>query len=107
MRNLTLEEVNTTFQTLCDESGKLFIPDATRDEAIIRNIVLYYSKYHDNDLLLACIKSFIGSAPDPILVYDFAIEQGQIRNRLLKNRRIAENFEKVARETEEKMKEYG
>jgi len=44
--------------------------------------------------------------PDPILVYNFALDSSKIRDKVLESRRSKEDFNRLVKETEQRMREF-
>lgn len=99
------EEVLLTFQKSCDENAKLFIPEPRQDD-IIKNLVNYYERFFTIQLLLDCIIEFVKKSEDPILVYNFALESKKIRDKILESQKSQDDFKRLVRETEERMRQF-
>lgn len=97
------EIVLLTFQKSCDEYAKLFIPEPRQDQ-VIESLVNYYKKYYSLEILQECIDEFVKVNPDPIIVYDFAMESSKIRDRIIDRRKSKKEFNKLVKETEERMR---
>lgn len=95
--------VLSTFQKSCDDNAKLFIPEPRQDE-IVDNLVRYYERFYDLDLLLECIQEFIKKNDEPILIYNFALDSGKIRTHLLEAKKSNDEFKRLVKETEERMR---
>ena len=101
----TSETVLYMFQKSCDEYAKLFLPEP-RQEEILDSLVVYYEKYYSIDILTQCIEEFVKTSQDPILVYNFALESSKIRDRIVERMRSKDEFKKLVRETEERMRQF-
>lgn len=101
----TSEIVLSTFQSSCDEFGKLFLPEPRQND-IVTSLVNYYGKYHDIDILCECIHEYVKVTPDPILVYNFAIESSKVKERVLESRRSKQEFQRLVKETEQRMRDF-
>ena len=101
----TSEIVLHTFQKSCDEYAKLFLPEPRQTE-ILDSLVTYYSKYYSIDILNQCVVEFVKTSDDPILIYNFAIESSKIRDRIVDRLKSKEEFSKLVRETEERMRQF-
>lgn len=105
--SLTSKEVKHTFQRLCEEYGKLFIPDDKRDPGIVSSLINHYENSYDTDLLIQCIDFWIRKADEPILIYNFAIESSTVRERVLSEREIQKNFDELLAQTKKRMENLG
>ncbi len=103
--NQTSKTILSTFQLSCDEYAKLFIPEPRQDD-IITSLENYYSKYHTIDVLIECIHEYVRVTPDPILVYNFALDSSKIREKVLEARKSRADFDRLVRETEQRMREF-
>lgn len=101
----TSKTILSTFQLSCDEHAKLFIPEPRQDDIIV-SLTNYYTKYHSLDILLECIREYVRVTPDPILVYNFALDSSKIRDKVLESRRSKEDFNRLVKETEQRMREF-
>lgn len=101
----TSETVLHTFQKSCDEYAKLFLPEPRQTE-ILDSLVNYYGKYYSIDILNQCVVEFVKTSDDPILVYNFALESSKIRDRIVERLKSKEEFSKLVRETEERMRQF-
>lgn len=99
------EKILSMFQSSCDENGKLFLPDPRQDD-IITSLVNYYSKYYSLDVLEDCISEYVKHTQDPILVYNFALDSSKIREKVLDFRKSKESFDRLVKETEQRMREF-
>jgi hypothetical protein len=103
--NQASETILSTFQSSCDEYAKLFLTEPRQDE-IIKSLVNYYSKYHGMDVLIECIHEYVRVTQDPILVYNFALDSTKIRERVIEARKSKEDFNRLVKETEQRMREF-
>lgn len=94
-----------TFQKSCEEHAKLFLPEPRQTE-ILDSLVTYYERYYSIDILNQCIVEFVKTSDDPILVYNFAIESSKIRDRIVDRLKSKQEFNKLVRETEERMRQF-
>lgn len=101
----TSKTILSTFQSSCDEYAKLFIPEPRQDE-IIESLSAYYSKYHGIDVLIECIHEYVRVTQDPILVYNFAVDSSKVREKVLESRKSKEDFNRLVKETEQRMREF-
>lgn len=101
----TSEIVLSTFQSSCDENGKLFLPEP-RQSDIIHSLTVFYSKYHSIDILLECIREYVKATSDPILVYNFALDSSKIRDRVIESKKSKEDFNRLVKETEKRMRQF-
>jgi hypothetical protein len=99
----TSETVLLIFQKSCEEHAKLFIPEPRQDK-ILESLLNYYNKYFTFQILEDCIVDFVKSSPDPILVYDFAMESSKIREKIVDRQKSKQEFNKLVKETEERMR---
>jgi len=101
----TSETVLHTFQRSCEEYEKLFLPEPRQTE-LLDSLVSYYNKYYSIDILNQCIVEFVRTSDDPILVYNFAVDSSKIRDRIVDRLKSKEEFSKLVRETEERMRQF-
>ena len=101
----TSEEVLLIFQKSCEEYAKLFIPEPRQDK-ILESLVNYYTKYYSITILDDCIVEFVKTHPDPILIYDFAMESSKIRDKIIEREKSKQEFNKLVKQTEERMRLY-
>ena len=104
--SLTLDDVVGMFERYCDESGKLFVPEP-RQTGVIENLIKHYEKYYDEEILEETIRYFIkNSYDDAILVFNFALQSGKIRDRAIDERKDRQEIERLMGETKERMSRY-
>ena len=99
---LTLEEANSLFQRYCDKYKKLFLP-GSNDEAIVKSLSDFYVKYFSISILEKSIEYYVKNSTEPVLIYNFAIESSKVREHVLKEQQIAENFDHVLLQTKKRM----
>jgi hypothetical protein len=99
------ETVLRMFQSYCDEFGKLFLPEPRQND-IIDSLTGYYSKYYSLDVLEKCVREYVKTSPDPILVYNFALDSSKIRDKVVELEKSNKNFERLVKETEQRMREF-
>lgn len=99
------EIVLSTFQKLCDDNAKLFLPEPRQDD-ILKSLVNYYQRFYDLDLLLECAAEYIKKNDEPILIYNFALESSKIRGHILELRKSNDEFKRLVKETEERMRQF-
>jgi hypothetical protein len=100
-----LEEVTFFFQKYCDEYKRLFLP-GQNDGAVADSLVSFYKKYHSLEVLEKSIKYYVENTNEPILIYNFAIESSKIREHIVSEMEIQENFNKLVQQTKERMERF-
>jgi hypothetical protein len=95
------EDVISVFSLICQEKGKLFIPDSPRQDEVASSLANHY----DGDDLLDAIKSYIASEQGPILVFDFAIKSRDIVEKVKKERISLERFKQTVADTRKLIQE--
>jgi hypothetical protein len=58
------------------------------------------------DVLEQCILEYVKNTQDPILVYNFALDSSKIREKVLDFRKSKESFDRLVKETEQRMREF-
>lgn len=99
------EVLKSLFQKYCKESGKLFIPRGD-DNAIAESLVSFYETHHSLKVLDQCVSYYIKNSSDPILIYNFALESSKVRDHILEENDIKENFDNLVRQTKERMERF-
>lgn len=103
---ITSQEVVDIFQRSCDEYGKLFVPDP-RQEGIIDNLIKFYRRHHDIEMLIESIDLFIRTNKEvAILVFDFALVAGKLAEKVEESRQDREEIRKLMEETKKRMEGY-
>lgn len=104
--NQTSETVLNTFQQSCEEYDKLFIPEA-RQDSIVESLVRLYEKNYSVELLVETVKYYVRHSEEEALrIYDFALIQGKIRERVEEAMADRNEIAKLMRETQERMKNF-
>jgi hypothetical protein len=98
-----VETVQDRFKKYCHQKKKLFIPDEARDPSIAKSLYKYHEEFSSLDVLDECIIKYIDDHEGTILIYDFAIVVGKIREQVEAERASVENFKKTLAETKARM----
>jgi hypothetical protein len=104
LMSLTLEEANSLFRKYCDAHKKLFLP-GSNDEAIVRSLSDFYIKYFSLEILEKSIEYYVKNSHEPVLIYNFAIESSKIREHIVKEQEISEDFNHLLIETKKRMEQ--
>lgn len=100
MKNrITGQEVVESLREYCKKSGKLFIPDSPRQEAVAESLAEHY----DGDLLKNALQFFVKSKDGPFLVFDFAIESKKITDRVKQEKESKDKLMQIIRDTHDRM----
>lgn len=83
----------------CKDSGKLFIPDSPRQEAVAESLVEHYN----HEVLFESIDYYVKSKTGPFLLFDFAIESKKITDKVKKEKESKDKFLQIMRETRDRM----
>lgn len=102
---MSSETVLSIFQKLCDDNAKLFLSEPRQND-ILDNLVNYYNKFYDIKLLVECMTEYVKKSDEPILIYNFALESSKIRVHILEIRKSNDEFKRLVKETEERMKHF-
>lgn len=102
--SLTLEEANALFQQYCDKYKKLFLP-GSNDEAIVKSLSDFYTKYFSIAILEKSIEYYVKNSTEPVLIYNFAIESNKVREHVVKEMQISQDFDNLLLETKKRMEE--
>jgi len=99
------EILKSLFQKYCEENGKLFLsrPD---DAGIADAMLSFYRRYHSIEVLEQAVEYYVKTSSDPILVYNFAVESSKIREHILEENKIKQDFSELIRETKERMERF-
>jgi hypothetical protein len=100
-----VKDILEVFEVECDNHRKLFLASIS-DESVIRGMVAHYTKFYTLDILKEAIKLFVKEGDDPIQIYDFAVASSKVRDRVVTNIESKENFNRILKETEERMKQF-
>lgn len=95
--------IQTLFQKRCDERKKLFVPDEARDPTIAKSLYRYHEKFSSLEMLDKCIIEYIDSCDGTVLIYNFAIVVGKIREKLEAEEKSKAEFNKIMEETRKRM----
>ena len=100
MKNkITGQELIECLKESCKESGKLFIPDSPRQEAVAESLAEHY----DGDIILETVKYFVKSRTGPFLLFDFAIESKKLTDRIKQEKESKEKFMRIVKDTQNRM----
>lgn len=83
----------------CKKSGKLFIPDSPREDAVAKALAEHY----DGELLLETIPHFVKAKSGPFLVFDFAIESKKFTDKVKQEKESKQKFMQIVKDTHERM----
>jgi hypothetical protein len=98
-KQITGQELIQCLKESCKKSGKLFIPDSPRQEAVADALTEHY----DGDLLMDTVEYFVKSKSGPFLMFDFAIESKKFTEKVKQEKESKEKFRQIVRETHERM----
>lgn len=98
-KKATGQELLLFLEKSCRESGKLFIPDSPRQEAVADALAEYY----DEDILFDAIKHFVKSRTGPFLIFDFAVESKKIIDKVRYEKESINAFKRIVKDTKERM----
>jgi hypothetical protein len=98
-KQITGQELIQCLKESCKKSGKLFIPDSPRQEAVADALTEHY----DGDLLMDTVEYFVKSKSGPFLMFDFAIESKKFTEKVKTEKESKEKFRQIVRETHERM----
>jgi hypothetical protein len=100
------QDIINIFEEESERQGKLFLENAG-DDRTIRSLLNYYTKYQTVKLLVDCIKYYIKTTDEPILIYNFALVSSNIRDYLTHEQNAKDEINRLIKETEERMKAFG
>ena len=100
-KKITGQELIECLKESCKKSGKLFIPDSPRQEAVAEALVEHY----DGDLLTDTVNHFVKSRSGPFLLFDFAVESKKFTDKVKQEKESKERFMRIVRDTHERMVE--
>jgi len=84
---------------LSSETGKFFLPDLGREEAVADSLMDAY-RYDD---LAACANEYMKKCCSPVLVFSFAMEVPSIIQKAITERESREKFRSIVKKTKERM----
>lgn len=96
---ITGQELILFLEKSCKESGKLFIPDSPRQDAVAQALVDHYN----SELLFESIRYFVKSRTGPFLVFDFAVESKKITDKVKQEIESKNLFRQIVKETHDRM----
>jgi hypothetical protein len=100
MKNKTTgQELIECLKESCRDSGKLFIPDSPRQEAVADSLAEHY----DSEIILETIKYFVKSRTGPFLMFDFAIESKKLTDKIKQEKESKEKFMRIVKDTQNRM----
>jgi hypothetical protein len=98
-KQITGQELVQCLKESCKKSGKLFIPDSPRQEAVADALAEHY----DGDLLMETVQYFVKSKSGPFLMFDFAIESKKFTEKVKQEKESKEKFRQIVRDTHDRM----
>jgi hypothetical protein len=98
-QNQTGADLIKLLRKLSSETGKFFLPDLGREEAIADSLMDAY-RYDD---LEACANEYIKKCGSPVLVFSFAMEVPSIIQKAVTERESREKFRSIVEKTKERM----
>ncbi len=98
-KQITGQELVQCLKESCKKSGKLFIPDSPRQEAVADALTEHY----DGDLLMDTVEYFVKSKSGPFLMFDFAIESKKFTEKVKQETESKERFRQIVRDTHDRM----
>jgi|TARA_B100000809_G_C15093278_1_gene514030 hypothetical protein len=98
-QNQTGADLIKLLRQLSSETGKFFLPDLGREEAVAESLIDAY-RYDD---LTACANEYIKKCGSPVLVFSFAMEVPSIMQKAITERESREKFRSIVQKTKERM----
>lgn len=98
-KQITGQELIQCLKESCKKSGKLFIPDSPRQEAVADALAEHY----DGDLLMDTVDYFVKSKTGPFLMFDFAVESKKFTEKVKQETESKERFRQIVRDTHDRM----
>ena len=98
-QNQTGADLIKLLRQLSSETGKFFLPDLGREEAVAESLIDAY-RYDD---LTACANEYIKKCGSPVLVFSFAMEVPSIIQKAITERESREKFRSIVEKTKERM----
>jgi hypothetical protein len=98
-KQITGQELIQCLKESCKKSGKLFIPDSPRQEAVADALTEHY----DGDLLMDTVDYFVKSKTGPFLMFDFAVESKKFTEKVKQETESKERFRQIVRDTHDRM----
>jgi hypothetical protein len=98
-QNQTGADLIKLLRQLSSETGKFFLPDLGREEAVAESLIDAY-RYDD---LTACANEYIKKCGSPVLVFSFAMEVPSIIQKAITERESREKFRSIVQKTKERM----
>ena len=98
-QNQTGTDLIKLLRQLSSETGKFFLPDIGREEAIAESLIDAY-RFDD---LSECANKYVKKAGSPILMFSFAMEVPSIIQKAISERESREKFRSIVEKTKERM----
>ena len=98
-QNQTGADLIKLLRQLSSETGKFFLPDIGREEAIADSLIDAYRF----DALSDCANKYVKKAGSPILMFSFAMEVPSIIQKAISERESREKFRSIVEKTKERM----
>ena len=95
----TGQDLIDLFQKICDEQGKLFVPDPPRQEQVAKSLV----KHFDYSELELAVNKFVSDTYGAVLVFDFAIRSKDLIERSKFETQSKKRFKEIVEQTRLKM----
>jgi hypothetical protein len=103
--NPALQALTSLFQKYCDEYKKLFLP-GHNDEAVAESLASFYGKYYSEEILHECVKYYVKTSTEPVLIYNFALESSKIRDHIVQELDSKKQFDSLVQQTRERMERF-
>jgi poly-beta-hydroxyalkanoate depolymerase len=103
--SLALSALNSMFRKYCEEYKRLFLP-GQNDLDIAESLVDFYEKYFSAEILERSVEYYVKTTTEPILIYNFALESSKIRDHIVKEMEIKEQFNTLVQQTKERMERF-
>jgi hypothetical protein len=98
-QNQTGADLIKLLRQLSSETGKFFLPDLGREEAVAESLIDAY-RYDD---LAACANEYMKKCCSPVLVFSFAMEVPSIVQKAITERESREKFRSIVEKTKERL----
>jgi len=98
-QNQTGKSLIQLFETCCNESHKLFIPDSPRQDDIANSLVRHY----EWTLLERAVRWYVENNSGPFLVFDFAIQSRDVVEKVKYETESKTKFQDIVAETRKRM----
>lgn len=102
--NLTGETLITYFGNTAESNGKIFF-QTEKDETNAERLVKFFMSNGGEDMATQCIERFMKSEKQPVVfLLDFVVKLGSLVEEIKIENQDREEFRRLVRETQERMK---